>query len=152
MSNWEQRFEEKPRRTILNIGVSAIAIITVIGVVGGALGLITLPFRTAKGVIERTANPDNVIANYEWFKRQYQDVKAIDVRLEVSRKAVSSFETSAGNRSSWTFEDKQESSRLNSIVLGLEGQRASMVSEYNARTQMMNRDIFRTSDLPSELH
>lgn len=151
MSNWEQRFETKPRRTIMNIGVSAIAIVMVLGVVGGALGLVTLPFRTAKGVIERTANPDNVIANYEWFKRQYQDVKAIDVRLEVSRKAVSSFESSAGNRSSWTFEDKQESSRLNSIVLGLEGQRASMVSEYNARTQMMNRDIFRTSDLPSEL-
>jgi hypothetical protein len=151
VTDWETRFAQKPRRTALNVGVSVIAIVAVLGVVGSAIGLITLPFRTATGVLERTAQPDNVIANYEWFKRQYQDVRAIDVRLEASRRAATAFETSAGARTGWTFEDKQESARLNSVILGLEGQRASMVAEYNARTQMMNRDIFRTSDLPAEI-
>lgn len=152
MSNWEKRFEERPRRTILAAGVSAIAIIGVLVVVGAGVGLITLPFRTGAGIVERALSPDNVIANYEWFKRQYQDVQAIDIRLAASREAQVAFEASAGDRASWKFDDRQEWSRLNSIVLGLQGQRASMVAEYNARTQMANRDLFRTGDLPSSLN
>ncbi len=152
MTDWEKRFQDKPRRTALNVGLSVIALVTVLGVVGSAVSLITLPFRTAKGVIERTANPDNVIANYEWFKRQYQDVKAIDVRIGASIRAKDAFTYSAGGRDTWKFEDRQEFNRINGIILGLEGQRASMVAEYNARTQMMNRDVFRTSDLPAVIN
>lgn len=150
--SWEDRFEKKPRRTAFNVGASIILVCTALGLVGMGLSILTAPARSVTGIVNRTLDSENVIANYEWFKRQNQDVKAIDIRLEASRNAVKSFEASAGPRTTWTFEDKQESSRLNSIVLGLEGQRASMVAEYNARTQMMNRDLFRTSDLPAELH
>lgn len=150
--SWEERFEKNPRRTPFNIGASIILVFAGIGLVGMAVSILTAPARSVTGIVNRTLDSENVIANYEWFKRQNQDVKAIDARLDASRNAVKSFEASAGPRTTWTFEDKQESNRLNSIVLGLEGQRASMVAEYNARTQMMNRDLFRTSDLPAELH
>lgn len=148
---WEKRFEERPRRTAFNVGVSLIFIGLGLALVGGVGSLVIAPFFAAKGVVERTIAPDNIIANYEWFKRQVQDVKAMDVRLDVSRRTLEQFKGDAGPRERWTFEDKQEYARLSSVVLGLEGQRAGMVAEYNARTEMANRALFKTSDLPPVL-
>lgn len=152
MTDWETRFEQKPRRTAFNVGVSIIAVVVGLSVVGGVASIVTAPFRAATGIVNRVADPDSIIANYEWFKRQVQDVGAMDVRLAASLKAVSNFEESAGARSLWTFEDKQEHARLSSIVLGLEGQRAAMVAEYNSRSQMANRALFKTADLPETLN
>lgn len=129
--------------------IGGLATIAIVGSAG--IGLITLPFRAASGVAERTFNADNMIHNYEWFKRQVQDVKAIDVKISTAEAAQKSFEQAAGDRANWKFDDRQEWARLNNIVVGLRGQRASMVAEYNAKTQMANRDIFRTGDLPAEL-
>jgi hypothetical protein len=148
---WGRDFERAPVKTGMSAASVAILCFAILSVIGGAAALITLPMRTATGVAERTFNPDAVIANYEWFKRQVQDVKAIDGRLDAARRARSDFEASAGGRETWKSDDRQEWNRLNSIVLGLEGQRTSMVAEYNARTQMANRDLFRTSDLPETL-
>ena len=136
-----------------NAKAAVLIFLGVIGIViaGTAINLNTLPFRAASGVAERTFNADNMIHNYEWFKRQYQDVRAIDVKIDASEDAKKAFEASAGDRASWKFEDRQEWSRLNNVLLGLRGQRASMVAEYNAKTQMANRNLFRTGDLPAEL-
>lgn len=151
-NSWEKRFDEKPLRTTFTFGSGFVIALIGISIIGGAVWLVTVPFRTASGVIERTADPDNVIANYEWFKRQVQDVKAIDGRVALTSLQVEAFEKSAGPRDKWTFEDKQEHARLNSIVLGLESQRTSMVAEYNARSQMANRTLFKTNDLPETLN
>lgn len=146
-NEWEDRFEKKPRRTTLNIGVSILAILFVLGLVAGGFNLLMQPGRVA----QKTFDAGNMIANYEWFKQQAQDVKAIDTKIAAASTAQKTFETSAGNRENWKFDDRQEWNRLNTIVMGLTGQRASMVAEYNARTQMANRDIFRTGDLPAHL-
>lgn len=148
---WGRDFERAPVKTGMSAAMIFILCFAVLSIIGSIAVLITMPMRTATGIAERTFNPDAVIANYEWFKRQVQDVKAIDGRLEAARRARSDFETSAGGRETWKSDDRQEWNRLNSIVLGLEGQRTSMVAEYNARTQMANRDLFRTSDLPETL-
>ncbi|WLR90925.1 hypothetical protein [Shinella zoogloeoides] len=130
-----------------------IATAAVIGIIiaGATVSLVTLPVRAVTGVAERTFNPDNMIHNYEWFKRQYQDVQAIGVKIGAAEASIAVFEKSAGERSTWKFEDRQEWNRLNNVLLGLQGQRASMVAEYNAKTQMANRNLFRTGDLPAEL-
>lgn len=152
MTNWAERFEQKPRWTALNVILSVIAILAVAGIAGCVVQSVVNPFVQAGRVVQKTIDADNVIANYEWFKRQYQDVIAIDVRIAAASTTKQSFEASAGQRDTWKFEDRQEWNRLNSIALGLQGQRASMVAEYNARTQMMNRDLFRTSDLPAVIN
>lgn len=152
MSTWEQRFEEKPRRTILNILISGVAIIAVVGVVGFGIRMVVNPFVQAGRVVEKTIDADNVIANYEWFKRQVQDVRAMDEKVGIASLVLEQFEKSTGPREGWRFDDRQEWNRLNTVLLGLRAQRTSMVAEYNARTQMANRDLFRTSDLPAELH
>lgn len=132
-------------------GVAVIGVAVGLSIVASVGGLITLPFRAASGVAERTFNADNMIHNYEWFKRQYQDVQAMDRKIGISSLAVEGFEKSAGEREKWQFEDRQEWARLNNVLLGLRGQREKMIAEYNARTQMANRDLFRTGELPAEL-
>lgn len=145
--SWETRFEKKPRRTALNIGLSIIAIVTVLGVTGTVINILIQPAR----VTQKTFDAGNMIANYEWFHQQHEDVKAFNIRLTAAVAAQTAFETSAGPRDTWKFDDRQEWNRLNTIVLGLTGQRAAMVADYNARTQMANRDIFRSGDLPESL-
>ncbi len=152
MSDWEKKFEDRPLRTTFTFGTGLVLALIGISMMGGLFWLVTTPFRTASGIIQRTADPDNVIANYEWFKRQVQDVKAMDAKLDFTSLQVDAFTKSAGPRTAWTFEDKQEYSRLNSVLLGLQGQRAAMVAEYNARTEMANRSLFKTSDLPPTLN
>lgn len=149
--SFEDRFYERPRRTALNVGLSVIAVVSVLSVATCAVQSVFYVPQQAGKIAAKTLAADNVIQNYEWFKQQVQDVAAMDRRLEAQRTALSTFEASAGPRSGWTFEDKTEHSRLTAIIAGLEGQRASMVAEYNARTQMQNRDLFRTRDLPATL-
>ncbi len=148
MSDWEKDFAEKPRRTALNIGLSALAICGVLALVGTGISVLLQPAKVA----QKTFDADNMIGNYEWFHQQYEDVKAFDARLVAATAAKTAFEQSAGPRDSWKFDERQEWNRLNTIVLGLTGQRASMVAEYNARTAMANRNIFRSGDLPETLN
>jgi hypothetical protein len=106
---------------------------------------------TPLSIVEKTLDANNVIYNYEWFKRQYNDVIAFDQKIDLAQRQITKFEDSAGPRTNWTFEDKQEANRLNSVVLGLQTQRESMIAEYNAKSSMVNRSIFKTGDLPETL-
>lgn len=116
------------------------------------VGALSLPFRSAAGIAERTLNSDNVIQNYEWFKRQVTDVQAVDRQIAAVEQQIQFQIAAAGPREKWTFEDKQEANRLNAVLIGLKGNRAAMVSEYNARSQMANRTLFKTADLPESLN
>jgi hypothetical protein len=151
MSDWEERFERRPVRTSVGFGVVAVLGLVAVAGVGSAgfwaLNLMSQPAR----VLTKTFDADNMIYNYEWFKQQYQDIAAIGVKSDNAAVALKSFEASAGERSTWTFEDKQRDAQLASIALGLANQRASMIADYNARSQMANRSIFKTGDLPAQI-
>jgi len=149
--NFEERLEKRPRRTVLGILLSGVAIIAVVSAASWGIRMVMYPVQQAGRIMEKTLDADNVIGNYEWFKQQVQDVKAMDTRLAAARQSLDSYRASAGDRSKWGFEEKQEEARLNAIVLGLQGQRAGMVAEYNAKSQMENRALFKTRDLPDTL-
>jgi hypothetical protein len=122
-------------------------------VLGGLYGVATVVgvVTTPLAIVNKILQPDNVLYNYEWFKQQVQDVKAIDQKINAFTATLKAFEVSAGPRDSWKFDDRQEWNRINSVLTGLTGQRASMVAEYNAKSQMANRTLFKTSDLPEQL-
>lgn len=106
---------------------------------------------TAYAITDKTLDADNVLQNYEWFKQQYEDYKAIQVKIHNADASVEKFKAEAGDREKWTFEDKTEYSRLNSIADGLRQQAESMKAEYNAKSKMLNRSLFKTKDLPYQL-
>jgi hypothetical protein len=106
---------------------------------------------TAYGVVDKTLNTDNVIYNYEWFKKQYNVYLAVQKKVTQAQNAATKFEKSAGERDKWTFEDKNEYARLTSIVDGFTYQAEDIKAEYNAKSQMVNRSIFKTGDLPESI-
>ena len=54
-----------------------------------------------------------------------------------------------GDRVNYSFEDKQEIYRLNSVILGLENHLETLIADYNARASMANRNIFADKLLPN---
>jgi hypothetical protein len=143
----EQKFIDNPGRTIRRIVFWIIGLGLLISGGMWVVRILSVPGQ----VIEKTLDPNNIIQNYEWFKQQYQDYNAINQKCVDADSAVAKFSRDAGPRSSWTFEDKTEFSRLSSISDGLKYQRADIVAKYNARSQMMNREIFKGRDVPERL-
>jgi hypothetical protein len=128
----------------------------VFGLVGRAVRVAMLPVRvvdrsieTTEGIVDKTLTADNAIYNYEWFKQQKEDIKAIESKIEIAQTSYDSFVASAGPRKDWTFEDKTESARLAAVKQGLQSQYQDMVATYNARSKMANRSIFLDGKIPS---
>ncbi len=133
-----------------------IAAVLGISLFGIAIRVVFFPINTVSKIVDtayeaqnKTINADNAIYNYEWFKQQYQDIEATKVKLDNAKLSEQSFKESAGERSYWTFEDKNESARLSSVVLGIENVLAQQIADYNARSSMANRAIFQDGILPS---
>jgi len=103
---------------------------------------------TAEGIIDKTLTAENAIYNYEWFKKQKEDIDALDKKYAVAVQASETFKAEAGPREKWTFEDKGESSRLAAIAQGLKSQYLDAVALYNARAKMANRSIFLDGKIP----
>lgn len=142
------------------IGILAILFVVWMAawIIGGLIGVFTMPFhaagnavQTGHDVIDKTINADNAIYNYEWFKQQKQDIEVAKQQYQNALQAEDAFKASAGPRSEWTWEDKQEAARLSSITLGLKQQIIQRTEDYNARAAMANRDIFRDGLLPQTL-
>jgi hypothetical protein len=147
----EEEFLQDPKRKIKKGIFWVLGLSLLLGAIMWTIDLVTTPLQTAKDVVKKTLNADNVIQNYEWYKLQYNDYIAIGTKIADADTAVKHFTRDAGSRKDWTFEDKNEYSRLTSIADGLRYQRADIVAKYNARSKMLNRDLFKTSDLPAEL-
>lgn len=140
------------------IGFIVLAIIGVaaIGAVGMGLRILFFPATVATNMIDtaydanrQIINADNAIYNYEWFKQKHQDIEATKRQLVAARRNHTNYRELLGARDTWTFEDKTEDARLNSVVLGLETNLESQIGDYNARASMATRNIFEDTVLPS---
>lgn len=145
-------FENNPTKSITKIIFWIIGILFLITISVTVIKTLLLPAKTAADVIEKTLDANNVLANYEWFKQQYNDWEAIKSKVQQAENSVTTFKSEAGDRAKWTFEDKEESARLQSIADGLKYQKEDIESKYNARSKMLNRNLFKTNDLPYELN
>lgn len=131
-------------------GVLAVLVVLALLFLGGwALWAYSVGARTVTGVVERTMNADNVIYNYEWFKQEYQQIQAFDSQVVTAKQQVA--EAEATPLKDRDFRDKEELTRLRTVLQGLRNQRDSRVGEYNARARMANRNIFMGSDVPAQL-
>lgn len=153
MSGWDEldsALERGPGALFHWLLYRALILLTLLGVGGCTLvmfGFISNPLRQAARIVDETIDADNVIANYEWFKQRHEDVAAIDRKIADATLAVATHDDAAGPRQDWHREDREEHARLSSIALGLKQQRADLVAEYNARSRMANRTIFKAGDV-----
>jgi hypothetical protein len=141
-------FEYRPWRWF-GYAVTALVFLVALGIIAAWLGMFGSVATAPAGIVTRTVNPDNIIANYEWFRQQYRDIQSFGSRVELAKGARDGFMADAGPRASWSAEDKYRYAQLNDNLTGLQAQRARMIETYNARTSMLNRDIFRGKDVPA---
>jgi 5-bromo-4-chloroindolyl phosphate hydrolysis protein len=146
------QFEENPTKTGKRWILKAVIFLFLITAVIWVVDLVLIPAKSAKEIINKTLDADHVLQNYEWFKQQNQDYEAINKKIAEADTSYQTFKRELPKeRAQWTFEDKNELSRLSSILDGLKYQKNDIVSVYNARSTMMNRDLFKTNDLPDKL-
>jgi hypothetical protein len=145
--SWEKAAEKGPEAVAWKVGIFVVAVLVL-----AAVGRFVLyPLTQGAEVVKKTLDADNMIYNYEWFKQRNQDIQAIDSKVRGADEAVKMFKDEAGPRKDWKRGDREESARLSSILLGLKQQRADLAAEYNARSQMANRSLFRTGELPERI-
>lgn len=147
MEDYASQFEKNPKGSAVKWILGLIIFFFLIGILVTVLNILSQPAKIA----EKTFDADNVLYNYEWFKQQYNDYQALNKKITDADSSVVRFTRVAGPRKDWTFEDKTEQARLQSIADGLRYQLADLVSQYNARSKMANRSIFKTNDLPEQL-
>lgn len=104
-------------------------------------------------VVEKTLDADNLIYNYEWFKQQYADIKAFDVKVKNAQDEKVLYETSLKDlsRKDWSFDQNQRWNELSQQLVGLKNQCAQMIADYNAKSDMVNRTIVKFGDLPEKI-
>src|ERR1035437_1292155 len=135
------QFEENPTKTGKRWILKAVIFLFLITAVIWVVDLVLIPAKSAKEIINKTLDADHVLQNYEWFKQQNQDYEAINKKIAEADTSYQTFKRELPKeRAQWTFEDKNELSRLSSILDGLKYQKNDIVSVYNARSTMMNRD------------
>ena len=146
-NKFDKEIDGGPIRAVGAIWKVGIFILILCGITTCSVAVVSKPFSVVSG----TLDSDNVKYNYEWFKLRHESVLALNVQIKNSQAAVEQFKADAGPRGKWHREDREEHFRLNTILLGLRNERASEAAEYNAKSRMVNRAIFKGVDTPTEI-
>lgn len=137
-----------------------IALLVLVSLIFGGIGIKAVFFPVhnveksidmAYEVTDKTLDADKAIAEYEWFKRQEESIDALYKKEETAKQALEDFMSILPqDRSKWKRGDKDEWSRLNSNIVGISNMLDTAIAEYNARSKMVNRSIFK-DNLPSNI-
>lgn len=135
-------------------GIIAVAALCFVGAIAFNIAGVGSAVLTAPGrVITKTLETNNIIGNYEYFTDAYTNV--IPRQKQAYLNAKESYESFLtllpADREKWKTADKAEASRLNSIVLANKNVYVGSITDYNAKSQMLNRNIFKDRNLPYQL-
>ncbi len=133
-----------------------ISIIIIVGLILAAVGgawilkaallpvmTVTTQIDSAGNVITKTYDADNAIYNYEWFKQQHEDILATERIILNTDTQMKAYKDLYGNASEWDWQTRQDYNSLQTKFLGQQNFYEDLVAEYNARSQMANREIFK---------
>lgn len=116
-----------------------VALITLLGLIGGAFGLFTKVVSTPSRVLSKTLDTNNVIQSYEWFydvdaayKARYSQVKQYKSMLEEE-------------------ENREEKYQLRTELSAMQQSCRDLATKYNANSNKMNKSIFKGWSLPKTL-
>jgi hypothetical protein len=128
-----------------------------INVLDVALGFALLPWHvvhdqvdSANKIVDKTYDADNAIYNYEWFLQKEQDIKATEKNIETTKQQIEQFKKDNGNMSTWDYQTKDSYRQLQTVYIGQQNYLNQQISDYNARSSMANRNIFKNG-LPAKI-
>ena len=135
-----------------SITVIVVVFVLLIAMIGGGwtLKAVLLPAKTvisqidsAGNIIDKTYDADNAIYNYEWFKTQYEDIQATERIIGNTKTEMDAYKDMYGNATLWDWQTKQDYNSLQTKYLGQQNYYEDLVADYNARSNMVNREIFK---------
>lgn len=131
------------------VGWMFVAVLCVI--MFGVCGVLSWGWNLGTGVLNRQVNPDAIVGNYEWYEQQVRDIKATQGQINDAKESVETFQKGSGAPEHWTFTQREEFGRLNANITGLKQARRQMIENYNARSSMISRNMWKRSDLPQHM-
>lgn len=83
------------------------------------------PFSVAKDLAQKVVNAEAIISNYEWFYDMKAQIDATAVKAKIAR-------------------GEPEEKGIKMVLVG-------MIEEYNARSKMVTRNMWKADDLPYQI-
>ena len=112
----------------------------------GIIGYVAGWFSEAGEVAQDEFGPRAAVRKYEWFKNKSNSLNAAEKVIKITEGAIEDFKESAGPRGNWTFEDKEEYSRLTTDLRGQKAFFENLKAEYRAACKKANWEIFKDDD------
>lgn len=125
--------------TAIKLGLGVIFVCVVLFVAAQVLGLFGTISNTATGVVNRTLNPDNVIATYEGFHDRWKAFEARKEQIKSYQFVVDSSEGPAKIQAVVEQQAMMQSCR-------------DIAAKYNSDSAKINRNIFKGRSAPAELN
>lgn len=131
---------------------ATIAVIVVVAfVVMNIISWLFFPFlpwieerEAGEEVIEDTVTSENAIEEYEWFRMQYSEIETERNQLENARGERERFyEVYGEDPQNWSRTAEEEHNRIQTRITAREDELDNLVGEYNARSEMRNRALFK---------
>lgn len=113
-----------------------------------AVTAVTLPFRTAQGVAERVADPNNVIFQYEKFHNLCALIVARDGEIPVAQQALDDHVKATKGQPDPISRNADETARLRTDLTGLKQDRIDTAQKYNADSRKLTQELFKSRGLP----
>jgi len=140
----------------MKIFLIGLAIIFSLGFISAGLGLITLPghvasnsVQTAHDVVDKTINVNNALFNYEEFFNKYEGVKMEVINIKNTEKSIQTLKDTYGeDATKWPKDVRGDYSNLQQNIEGYKMMYQKIVQEYNADSQKLNRNLFKSKSLP----
>jgi len=134
-------------------------LVVILLVFGGlAIKIVFFPVNTVSQSVEmayevtnETLTGKNAIENYEWFKEQEAYIRQCVKNEQIAQKEYDEYIAMLpADRTAWDRDDKQEEGSLRNSVYALQKLTNKAMEDYNARSSMENRAIFK-DNLPSNI-
>jgi hypothetical protein len=113
-----------------------------------AFTAVTLPFRTAQGVAEKVADPDNVVFQYEKFHNMCALIAIRDGEIVVAQKALDDHIKATKGQPDPLSRNADETARLRTDLTGLQQDRIETAQRYNADSRKLTQNPFKAGGLP----
>ncbi len=95
-------------------------------------------------IAQDTFQSDQAVEEYEWFRQQYHDIDAQRSQVENSYDELDRFyEVHGDDPNEWSRQASERHNRIQERITGNQNMLDQMVADYNARSSMDNRELFK---------
>lgn len=130
------------KRVFFKVCIPAIIFVVALFVIGYGLRW----FGEAGEVARDEFGARAAVYKYEWFKDKSNSLTAAEERIKITEAALADFKNDVGVRENWTFEDKDQYSRLTTDLRGQKAHFEQLKAEYRAACLKVTRAVFKGDD------